>query len=328
MNINWTQLRHCSAFPPYLHCFGGDSDEASLSAGKTLAVPEQHATSQCQRTRARRSCQSFCFSPDDPAGPDSWEALWFLETPASYFQGDWLVQEAQWLGSLSFPDFPDLLSNKPISSPASGTCRYSLQKMQMWWAAEVEINSVSFIVPDTVQRFLIFPFLCFGHKLWKVGIMIHNLMDKETKAQRSPTAHGHLFCSVAKSCPTLQPHGLQHSRIPCPSLSPVVCSNSCPISLWCHAAISSSVVPFSSCPQSFLGLGSFPVISCSHQVAKILDLTHGHTARFIWCWALYFLAIFKVIHMTLGNFSFLSGIFTWRFSPALWTIQELKWKMP
>lgn len=40
MNINWTQLRHCSAFPPYLHCFGGDSDEASLSAGKTLADPE------------------------------------------------------------------------------------------------------------------------------------------------------------------------------------------------------------------------------------------------------------------------------------------------
>ena len=197
MNINWAQLGDCSAFPPYLHCFGGDSDEASLSAGKTLAVlewPIFDAASQCQRTRGRRSCQSFYFSPDDLSDPVPWEALWFLEWPANYFQGDWLVQEAQWLGSLSFPDFPDLLSNKPISSPASDACRYSLQKMQRWWTAEVlvEINSFSFIVPDTVQCFLIFPFLCFGHKTWK-DIMIHNLMGKETKAQRSQTAHGHLL---------------------------------------------------------------------------------------------------------------------------------------
>ena len=58
------------------------------------------------------------------------------------------------------------------------------------------------------------------------------------------------------------PHGLQHTRLPCPSLSPGICSNSCPLScLWCHPAISSSVVPFSSCPQSFLASGSFPMMS-------------------------------------------------------------------
>ena len=50
---------------------------------------------------------------------------------------------------------------------------------------------------------------------------------------------------------SLWPHGLQHSRLPCPSPSPRVCSNSCPLSQWCHPIISSSVVPFSSCPQSF-----------------------------------------------------------------------------
>ena len=44
-------------------------------------------------------------------------------------------------------------------------------------------------------------------------------------------------------------HGLQHARLPCPSLSPRVCSNSCPLSWWCHPAISSSVAPFSSCPH-------------------------------------------------------------------------------
>ena len=64
-------------------------------------------------------------------------------------------------------------------------------------------------------------------------------------------------CSVTKLCLTLQPHGLQHTMLPCPSLSPRVCSNSCPLSRWCHPTISSSVIPFS-CPQSFPASGSFP----------------------------------------------------------------------
>ena len=53
------------------------------------------------------------------------------------------------------------------------------------------------------------------------------------------------------------PHGLQHARLPCPSLSPGVCSNSCPLSQWCHPTISSSVIPFSSCLQSFPASGAF-----------------------------------------------------------------------
>ena len=57
--------------------------------------------------------------------------------------------------------------------------------------------------------------------------------------------------SVPKSGLTLWPHGLQHASLPCPSLSPGICSNSCPSSPWYHPTISSSVVPFSSCPQSF-----------------------------------------------------------------------------
>ena len=54
-------------------------------------------------------------------------------------------------------------------------------------------------------------------------------------------------------------HGLQHARLPCPSPTPGACSNSCPSSQWCHPTISSSVVPFSSCLQSFPASGSFPV---------------------------------------------------------------------
>ena len=58
---------------------------------------------------------------------------------------------------------------------------------------------------------------------------------------------------------SLQPHESQHARPPCPSPTPGVHLNSCPSSRWCHPAISSSVSPFSSCPQSLPASGSFPM---------------------------------------------------------------------
>ena len=58
---------------------------------------------------------------------------------------------------------------------------------------------------------------------------------------------------------SLQPHESQHARPPCPSPAPGVHSNSCPSSWWCHPTISSSVVPFSFCPQSLPASGSFPM---------------------------------------------------------------------
>ena len=64
-------------------------------------------------------------------------------------------------------------------------------------------------------------------------------------------------CSVMSDC--LRPHESQHARPPCPSPSPGVHSDSCPLSLWCHPAISSLVVPFSSCPQSLPASESFPM---------------------------------------------------------------------
>ena len=60
-------------------------------------------------------------------------------------------------------------------------------------------------------------------------------------------------------CDSLWPHELQHARPPCPSPTPRVHSNWCPSSRWCHPAISSSVIPFSSCPQSLPESGSFPM---------------------------------------------------------------------
>ena len=58
---------------------------------------------------------------------------------------------------------------------------------------------------------------------------------------------------------SLWPHGLQYSRLPCPSVSPGVCSNSCPLSQWCYVTISSSTATPFFCLQSFPALGSFPV---------------------------------------------------------------------
>ena len=66
-----------------------------------------------------------------------------------------------------------------------------------------------------------------------------------------------MLSPVAQSCPTLQPHKLQHTRPPCPSPTPGVHPNTCPLIQWCHLTISSSVIPFSSCLQSFPTSGSF-----------------------------------------------------------------------
>ena len=70
---------------------------------------------------------------------------------------------------------------------------------------------------------------------------------------------GNLLFSYSVTSNSLWLLGLQHVRLPCPSLSPGVCSNSCPLSQWYHPANSSSVTPFSSCPHSFPASGSLPM---------------------------------------------------------------------
>ena len=93
-------------------------------------------------------------------------------------------------------------------------------------------------------------------------------------------------CSVMFD--SLWPHGLQPTRLPYPSLSLRACSNSCPSSRWCHPTISSSVVSFSSCPQSFPASGSFPMSKNSYfqWVTKNKCLVTYKT-------------MFKEVHMTL-----------------------------
>ena len=87
--------------------------------------------------------------------------------------------------------------------------------------------------------------------LWLIHVEV---WQKATKFCKAITFQ---FSSVTQSCLTLQLHGLQHARLPCPSPTPGAHSNSCPLSRWCHPTISSSVIPFSSHLQFFPALGSF-----------------------------------------------------------------------
>ena len=93
------------------------------------------------------------------------------------------------------------------------------------------------------------------------------------------------FSSVAQSCPTLR---LQHARPPCPSPTPGVYSDSCPSSQWCHPAISSSVVPFSSRLQSFPTSGSFLVSQFFQSGDKVLEFQLQHQS-FQWIFRIDFL---------------------------------------
>ena len=71
---------------------------------------------------------------------------------------------------------------------------------------------------------------------------------------------------------SLRSHGRQHSRLPCSSLSPRVCSNSCPLSQWCYLSISSSAAPFSSCPVPCPASESFPMSRLFASSANTLEL--------------------------------------------------------
>ena len=113
------------------------------------------------------------------------------------------------------------------------------------------------------------------HNFWKIRSVIPSVTATSTRDAgcclqgfpklRSEKGYSVQFrCSVMSN--SLQPHGLQHARLSCPSPTPGDCSNSCPWRQWCHPVISSSVVPFSSCLQSFPASGSFPMsqFSASH----------------------------------------------------------------
>ena len=151
-------------------------------------------------------------------------------------------------------------------------------KPRFWW--EITAVSLTFVGRDTE---------CQSWKFSHLSFRCLQILDEDTEAQKNYLIQNymgnidnylmkiwvpslarweflwifkHLACqlsSVTQSWLTLQPHGLQHARLPCQSPTPRACSDSCPLSQWCHPTISSSVPPFSTCLQSFPASGPFPM---------------------------------------------------------------------
>ena len=93
------------------------------------------------------------------------------------------------------------------------------------------------------------------------------------------------------SADSLQPHGLQPVRLPCPSLTPRACSSSCQLSWWCYPTISSSVIPFSSCLQSFPASGYFPMSHFFEPDGQVLEFQLQHQSFLNICSGLIFFRI-------------------------------------
>ena len=123
---------------------------------------------------------------------------------------------------------------------------------------------------------------------------------------------------------SLQPRGLQHARSPCPSSTPGVYSSSCPLSWWCHLTISFSVVPFSSCLQSFPASGSFQMSQFLASVAEVLEFQLQHQSfqwvsrvDFLSDWPVWITLLFK------GLSRVFSSTIVWKHQcfcaqPSLW----------
>ena len=117
---------------------------------------------------------------------------------------------------------------------------------------------------------------------------------------------------------SLWPHGLQHTRLPYPSPTPGVCLNSCPSSRWCHPTISSSVVPFSSCLQSFPASGAFQMSQLFASGGQSIGVSASTSAStFQWTLRADQLSLWSIFH-----------IHTWLLEkPQLWLYEPLsaKW---
>ena len=116
--------------------------------------------------------------------------------------------------------------------------------------------------------------------------------------------------SVQLMSNSFQPHGLHHTRLPRPSPTPGACSNSCLTSQWCHTTISFSVVPFSSCLQSFPASGSFPVSPFFASGGQVMEFQLQHQSSrvdFLWDWL--FLAVQGTLKSLLQHHNSKASIF-------------------
>ena len=137
-------------------------------------------------------------------------------------------------------------------------CSWNYSHWSLTWFFVQIIFLSQFVTTVYFWRLWLRPFF------YRAKKFIYNLWNGEN-CELSPFQKQSLNCQLSAQLShsvvsdSLWPHGLQHARLPCPSQAPGVYSNSCPLSRWCHPTISSSIVPYSSCPQSFPASGSFPM---------------------------------------------------------------------
>ena len=105
------------------------------------------------------------------------------------------------------------------------------------------------------------------HSIWRLWQVVEGGSDRKWGWGTSSVQFSRSVMSNS-----LWPHGLQHARLPCPSSTPEACSNSCPLSWWCHPTISSSVAPFPPAFNLAQHQGLFQRVSFLHQAAKELEL--------------------------------------------------------
>ena len=115
--------------------------------------------------------------------------------------------------------------------------------------------------------------LMWSKATWKHIIFHTSVIQLSTKIN---TLYSSVQFSHSVVSDSLQPHESQHTRPTCPSPTPRVHPSPCPSSRWCHPAISSSIIPCSSCPQSLPASGSFPWVNPSHEVAQVLEFQLQH----------------------------------------------------
>ena len=165
-------------------------------------------------------------------------------------------QLARCLQSFSFCRFMIKWSDKIAREIRDHLIGLLISARVMWaWETRLtweESSSKVFLVRGKMQEYIWVKYMYTSDELKKCKIKSSEVITLLRVSQFSQFSH-----SVVSN--SLRPHELQHSRPPCPSPTPGVHSNSCPSSWWCHPAISSSVVPFSSCPQALPASESFPM---------------------------------------------------------------------
>ena len=166
-----------------------------------------------------------------------------------------------------------LVASRSQASHVPWLTHREIQELHCNVVLQVPKSLGSCLILSNFQRLSMFDLL-YCYKIWItfaiLSVQFHGIkyihIDMQASVQFSHSVMSN----------SLQPHGLQHVRLPCPSPTPGACSNSCSLSRWCHLTISSPVIPFSSCLQSFPALGLFQWVRSLHQVAKVSELQLQH----------------------------------------------------